>query len=78
MPMTAELGGQFWHRDVVPGLRRDVAMAAGAHVRLGGLVGLHPTHVDGAEAAVPELRHQASSAQTTTATVITIAATTIT
>ena len=53
-------------------------MAARAHVLLGRLVGLHLPHVDATEAAVPELRHYGSAAQITSATVITIAAPTMT
>jgi len=54
VPMPAQVGGIARHAHVVSHARGNVAIAAGAHVLLAGLIGLNPPHLDRPVQAVPQ------------------------
>ena len=77
VPMPPKVRGVGGHRDVMTDATEDLVVAARADVDLGGLVRLHPSHLDNPEPSVPQAHRYPSTAHSSKPTTARTAAATI-
>lgn len=75
--MASQIGSIGRHGDIVTDAGCDLTMTSRAHIRLGRLVRLHASNLDGSEATVPQSRCHPNTAQASSATMATTAIPTI-